>query len=89
MYVDKLIGPNTVNTLPDGTLAAFLDHGILERTIDASFTEAHNVLANVQAIGIDLGDVAKQLEVEGVASFENSFENLLETLKQKADLLKK
>ena len=89
MYVDKLIGPNTVNTLPDGTLAAFLDHGILERTIDASFTEAHNVLANVQAIGIDLGDVAKQLEVEGVASFENSFENLLETLKQKADLLEK
>ncbi len=88
LYVDRLIGPKTVNTLPDGTLAAFLDHGTLERTIDTSFGQATEVLESVEALGIDLQDVAAQLEIEGVAAFENSFENLLETLRQKAQLLR-
>jgi len=88
LYVDQLIGPKTVNTLPDGTLAAFLDHGTLERTIDTSFGQATEVLESVEALGIDLQDVAAQLEIEGVAAFENSFENLLETLRQKAQLLR-
>ena len=77
-----------MNTLPDGTLAAFLDHGTLERTIDTSFGQATEVLESVEALGIDLQDVAAQLEIEGVAAFENSFENLLETLRQKAQLLR-
>ncbi|MEG3586958.1 MAG: transaldolase [Actinomycetota bacterium] len=88
LYVDQLIGPNTVNTLPDGTLAAFLDHGTLERTIDASFDAAMEVLQKVETLGVNLQDVADKLEREGVSSFENSFENLLETLSKKAEMLR-
>ena len=87
LYVDQLIGPNTVNTLPDGTLAAFIDHGNLARTIDASFGEASEVLDAVEGLGIDLSNVAEKLEREGVQSFENSFENLLDTLRQKTKSL--
>ena len=87
MYVDQLIGPDTVNTLPDATIAAFLDHGTLARTIDASFEEATTILQKVEALGIDLADVAEKLEREGVSSFETSFENLLITLSKKADSL--
>ena len=88
LYVDQLIGPNTVNTLPDGTLSAFIDHGNLARTIDASFSMASEVLSAVEAEGVDLNDVAQKLEREGVQSFENSFENLLHTLGAKAESLK-
>ncbi len=88
LYVDQLIGPNTVNTLPDGTLNAFIDHGNLGRTIDASFDDASAVLAAVEGLGVDLTDVAQKLEREGVKSFENSFENLLDTLRVKAESLK-
>ena len=88
LYVDQLIGPDTVNTLPDGTLGAFLDHGNLARTIDASFEEATEVLKNVEALGVNLDDVAEKLEREGVRSFESSFENLLNTLSKKAETLK-
>jgi len=87
LYVDQLIGPDTVNTLPDGTLAAFLDHGNLARTIDASFETATGILQRVEALGVDLDDVAEKLEREGVRSFETSFENLLITLSKKAGSL--
>jgi len=87
LYVDQLIGPDTVNTLPDATIAAFLDHGTLARTIDASFEAATMTLQKVEALGIDLADVAEKLEREGVSSFETSFENLLITLSKKADSL--
>ena len=86
---DQLIGPNTVNTLPDGTLAAFLDHGKLARTIDASFESAAEILQKVEALGVDLNDVSDKLEREGVSSFETSFENLLVTLSKKAESLQK
>lgn len=89
LYVDQLIGPNTVNTLPDGTLAAFLDHGKLARTIDASFESAAEILQKVEALGVDLNDVSNKLEREGVSSFETSFENLLVTLSKKAESLQK
>ncbi len=84
LYVDTLIGPNTVNTLPDGTLAAFLDHGTVARTIDADFGAAEQILADVTAVGVDLEDVAAMLEAEGVASFEKAFVDLLGTLTEKA-----
>ena len=87
LYVDQLIGPHTVNTLPDGTLAAFLDHGNLARTIDASFETATEVVQKVEAIGVDLDDVSEKLEREGVSSFETSFVNLLDTLSKKAESL--
>ncbi len=88
LYVDTLIGPQTVNTLPDKTLGAFLDHGTAARTIDADFEAAAKVLADVEAVGVDLQEVADTLEAEGVASFEKSFQDLLATLATKADLLR-
>ncbi len=85
MYVDNLIGPETVNTLPDATLEAFLDHGTLARTVDTDYEAAEAVLAEVTAVGVDLDDVADTLEAEGVASFEKSFVDLLSTLSEKAE----
>ena len=88
MYVDQLIGPDTVNTLPDNTLSAFMDHGTLGRTIDTSFEKASETLVSIENLGIDLNQVAEKLEREGVQAFENSFENLLKTLLIKAESLK-
>lgn len=88
LYVDTLIGPDTVNTLPDATLEAFLDRGTVARTVDADFDGAQEVLDSVTALGVDLDEVAAVLEAEGVASFEKSFDDLLATLTGKADQLK-
>ena len=88
MYVDQLIGPDTVNTLPDNTLSAFMDHGTLSRTIDTSFEKASETLVSIENLGIDLNQVAEKLEREGVQAFENSFETLLKTLLIKAESLK-
>ena len=85
LYIDELIGPNTVNTMPEATLDAFDDHGTVARTVDADPAAAEQVLARVSEAGVDLDDVARTLEVEGVAAFEKSFDDLLETLQAKAD----
>ncbi len=84
LYVDELIGPHTVNTLPDATLEAFADHGQLVRRVDADVDDAVAVWAALTAVGVDLDDVADLLEREGVSSFQKSFDELLEALKQKA-----
>ncbi len=84
LYVDTLIGPNTVNTLPDATLAAFEDHGTVARTVDADPDEARAVVADLAAIGIDLEEVAVKLETEGVGSFAKSFDEVLATLGDRA-----
>jgi transaldolase len=84
LYVDTLIGPNTVNTIPDATLNSFLDHGTVARTLDVDVDDARSVLADIAALGIDLDDVAVQLEDEGVLAFEESFTSLLESLAAKA-----
>lgn len=83
LYVDSLIGPDTVNTLPDATLDAFVDHGAVARTVDVDVDDAHGVMAAVEDLGIDLAEVAATLESEGVASFEKSFDDLLQTLETK------
>jgi transaldolase len=85
LYVDTLIGPNTVNTLPDGTLLAFDDHGTVARTIDADPEAAMSVVADLAALGIDLEEVAVKLESEGVGSFAKSFEDVLATLGSRAE----
>ena len=87
LYVDQLIGPDTVNTLPDATLEAFLDHGQLARTVDADPEAAQSVLDRVTDVGVDLEAVADQLEDEGVSAFVKSFEDLLESLTATADRL--
>jgi len=84
LYVDSLIGPDTVNTLPDATLEAFEDHGTVARTVDADPEAARAVLAAVEAVGVDLRDVGHVLEAEGVASFIASFDDLLGSLADKA-----
>ncbi len=84
LYVDTLIGPNTVNTLPDATIEAFEDHGTVARTVDEGVDEAQAVLDGLAGVGVDLADVTRQLEVEGVAAFEKSFDELLTTLDQRA-----
>lgn len=87
LYVDELIGPNTVNTIPDATLAAFEDHGTVARTLDANPRDAQVILDRVAAVGVDLDAVAKQLEREGVDSFANSFDDVLATLDEVAKRL--
>lgn len=84
LYVDTLIGPDTVNTMPDATLAAFDDHGTLARTVDADPAAAHDTLDRLRSVGVDLDDVTAQLEAEGVASFSKSFDELLGSLDAKA-----
>lgn len=84
LYVDTLIGPDTVNTLPDGTLVAFDDHGTVARTIDADPEAAGQVVADLAALGIDLEEVAVQLEREGVGAFVKSFDEVLATLDGRA-----
>jgi transaldolase len=89
LYVDELIGPDSVNTLPEATIDAFVDHGTVARTIDAHLDEADRVWAALAAVGVDMGDVAAKLEREGVASFIASFDDLLAALEQKATTLRK
>jgi transaldolase len=87
LYVDQLIGPDTVNTLPEATIAAFEDHGRLARTIDTGVDEAAEALRRLGAVGIDMDDVGRTLETDGVASFHESFAGVLDALRAKAGQL--
>jgi transaldolase len=77
MYIDELIGPHTVNTMPRPTIAAFLDHGTVERTIDRDISSAYKTMEDLAAAGIDIDAVTAQLEDEGIASFAKSYDSLL------------
>jgi len=87
LYVDTLIGPDTVNTMPEGTIAAFEDHGAVGRTVDAAVDEAHATIDGLARVGVDFADVAKVLEDEGVAAFAKSFDELIQALSDKANAL--
>ncbi|HWE66734.1 MAG TPA: transaldolase [Acidimicrobiales bacterium] len=84
LYVDTLIGPSTVNTLPEATIDAFMDHGTLARTVDADPQGANDVLERLGQVGVDMADVEQTLEDEGVHSFAKSFDELLQSLGDKA-----
>ena len=86
-YVDTLIGPDTVNTMPDGTVADFLDHGTVARTVDTGVDAAHQLIDRLATAGIDMADVSAVLESEGVASFAKSFDELMQSLSDKANAL--
>ena len=88
LYVDTLIGPNTVNTLPDATIDAFEDHGVIARTIDQGVEVAAAVIESVERLGVPLEDVSQTLEDEGVAAFVKSYDELLQSLQDKANALK-
>jgi transaldolase len=79
-YVDELIGPGTVNTVPPKTLEAFLDHGKAELSITRGLDETRDVVAKLSRSGIDLEEVAIELENEGVRAFSDAFSSLLESL---------
>jgi transaldolase len=87
LYVDSLIGPMTVNTMPDATVDAFADHGTVARTIDTDVEGAETHLAALATAGVDMADVARVLEDEGVASFSKSFDQLIGSLEDKAAAL--
>jgi transaldolase len=84
LYVDSLIGPDTVNTLPETTIAAFEDHGTIARTIDTGVDHASAVMHALAEVGVDMDDVGRTLEDHGVASFHQSFAHVLQVLETKA-----
>jgi transaldolase len=87
LYVDELIGPDTINTMPEPTIAAFEDHGHLARTIDTGVDQAAQVMRRLAAAGIDMDDVGLTLENNGVAGFHESFQHVLASLNTKAGQL--
>ena len=77
LYVDSLIGPDTVNTMPAKTIQAFLDHGVIARTVDQGVDEARQAIADLERAGVDLRAATAQLEDEGIATFAKSFDSLI------------
>jgi transaldolase len=81
LYVEPLIGPETVNTMPDATLAAFRDHGRVARTLDAGVDGAAATADALRKLGIDLDAIGEDLQTEGVKLFEDAFDRLLAQMK--------
>ena len=84
LYVDSLIGPDTINTMAEATITAFEDHGTLARTVDTGIEQAETVMHDLKTVGVDMDDVGHALEDQGVAGFHKSFADLLVTLDAKA-----
>ncbi|MEO9224248.1 MAG: transaldolase [Acidimicrobiales bacterium] len=84
MYVDNLIGPDTVNTLPEVTIDAFEKHGTVARTIDSNVEKSADVVKRLAALGVDMDHVGCDLEDHGVAAFHESFQDVLGVLERKA-----
>ena len=83
MYVEELIGPDTVDTMPPATIDAFEDHGVVARTVDKKVAVSEAVLKEIEAVGIPLREVTEKLLVEGIASFQKSFDELIAGLESK------
>lgn len=88
MYVEELIGPETVDTVPPATLAAFREHGEVRRSLDADLDLARRRLQELAEVGIDLRQVTAELETEGVEIFDKSFASLLQTIEKAANDIK-
>lgn len=86
-YVDQLVGPNTVNTLPPATLEAFIDHGSIVSVIDQGLTEAKAHLQELALLGIKLDQVTQKLQDDGVTAFASSMDALLRAIADKRDSL--
>jgi transaldolase len=83
MYVDELIGAETVNTMPEETIRAFQDHGTVAPTLESGLDEAKRVLEQLAQVGVDYDDVTATLEKEGIQKFTDSFEELLKAIEAK------
>jgi transaldolase len=82
LYVEELIGPDCVNTMPEATIAAFLDHGTVRRTVDQDVDGARRIIDQVEAAGVSVDAVTAKLESDGVESFSASFDSLISTLEK-------
>ncbi len=89
LYVETLIGPHTVNTMPPATMDAFRDHGETARTVDSDWTAAEQYFHELEQAGISMRDVTDRLLADGLASFQKSFDTLILGLERKAAALGK
>jgi transaldolase len=87
MYVEELIGEDTVNTMPPGLIDAFRDHGDVQRTVDKRLGAAEGLLREIEAVGISMKDVTDKLLVDGLASFQKSFDSLTAGIERKMSSL--
>ncbi len=83
LYVDELIGPQTVNTMPPQTVDAFRDHGRVTPTLESGLEEAEELLAELATLGVDMTAVTEELQVDGVKAFASSFDALLSVLAER------
>ena len=83
MYVEDLIGPDTVDTMPPATIEAFRDHGVVDKTVDKKVAAAEGLLKEIEAVGISVKEVTEKLLVDGIASFQKSFVELIAGLESK------
>jgi len=86
-YVEELIGPQTVITLPERTIRAFEDHGRVARTVDAGVQEAGDLMGRLADAGIDMEEVGPALERRGIAGFQHSFQKVIDMLEAKRQRL--
>jgi transaldolase len=86
LYVEELIGPHTINTIPPATLNAFLDHGRAQPTLEAG-QDAEQLLARLAKLGIDLGAITEKLLADGITAFTHSLDELLASLKERSRVL--
>lgn len=87
MYVEELVGPDTVNTMPPALIDAFRDHGDVQRTVDKRLGAAEGLLREIEAVGISMKDVTDKLLVDGLASFQKSFDSLSGGIERKMSQL--
>jgi transaldolase len=87
LYVEELIGPHTINTIPPATLSAFRDHGRVQPTLEAGEHDAGQVLSRSSKLGIDLGAITENLLADGITAFTHSLDELLSSLKEKRRVL--
>jgi transaldolase len=87
MYVEQLIGTDTVNTMPPETIEAFRGHGVVRPTVDEHPAVAREVLRRLRAVGVDLGGITTTLQADGVASFGKSYDELIAALDAKRKAL--
>jgi transaldolase len=86
-YVTELIGKGTVNTIPEKTLNAFLDHGVVKETLSGNISEAQKITDELMNLRIDINEVCKKLLEDGVVAFEKSFDSLLNSIEEKRKTL--
>ncbi|MDQ3996906.1 MAG: transaldolase, partial [Gemmatimonadota bacterium] len=87
MYVEQLIGPDTVDTMPPATIEAFRDHGIVARTVDLELDKAERTIADLERLGISMRDVTDKLLIDGLAAFQKSYDAVISGLEAKSRTL--